>query len=344
MKVSTVAAIVVAAGVWQAACGQTIDPFYAGCYTVRDLGTPAGVPSSLGGVNFLPGDPNTMLISGASNQVGGAVYRIGVVRNAFGNITGFSGTATLFATAQFNDGGLAVGPLNTLFVTTYPRNELLQIPAGAAVPGSTLLLSGLGVASSVGTCQFVPSGFPGEGRLKVLSYSAGYWYDLQVSNPVNGVFTVTRPNTTEINIGGGPEGLVFIGAGNPGFPRSSCAVCEYPNGRVVTYELDANGDAVPSTRRVFITGLSGVEGGVRDPVTGSFLFSTYGGGNRVVVVDGFNLDCRANFNADCSVDFFDYLDFLVAFTSGTLSGDFNHDGVVDLFDYLDFVQAFSSGC
>jgi len=272
------------------------------------------------------------------------MYRIGVVRNAFGAITGFSGTATLVSTAPNNDGGLAVGPLNTLFVTTYPSHGLLQIPAGASAPASNLSLATLGLASSVGTCQFVPAGFPGEGRLKVLSYSTGYWYDLVVSDPVNGVFTVTRPNTTQINVGGGPEGLVFIGAGNPGFPRNSCAVCEYGSGRVVTYELDVNGDAIPTTRRVFITGLSGAEGGVRDPLTGSFLFSTFGGANRVVIVEGFNLDCRANFNSDCSVDFFDYLDFLQEFTAETAAGDFNRDGVVDLFDYLDFVQAFSNGC
>ena len=42
-----------------------------------------------------------------------------------------------------------------------------------------------------------------------------------------------------------------------------------------------------ATRRDFVTGLDGAEGAFVDPVTGDFLFSTYGGGNRVIVVRGF---------------------------------------------------------
>ena len=55
-------------------------------------------------------------------------------------------------------------------------------------------------------------------------------------------------------------------------------------------------------------------------------------------------DCPADWNDDDTVDFFDYLDFLDSFNSGTLAGDFNDDQVVDFFDYLDFVNAFASGC
>ena len=54
--------------------------------------------------------------------------------------------------------------------------------------------------------------------------------------------------------------------------------------------------------------------------------------------------CTADFNGDGSVDFFDYLDFVDAFSSTSLSADFNHDGSIDFFDYLDFVDAFSAGC
>jgi hypothetical protein len=54
--------------------------------------------------------------------------------------------------------------------------------------------------------------------------------------------------------------------------------------------------------------------------------------------------CRADFNQDHVVDFFDYLDFVAAFASQTAAADFNHDNVIDFFDYLDFVQAFSLGC
>jgi hypothetical protein len=64
-------------------------------------------------------------------------------------------------------------------------------------------------------------------------------------------------------------------------------VSEYSAGAVSTYEVDANGNPVTATRRSFMTGLTGAEGAVIDPVTGDFLFSTFGGGSRVVVVTGF---------------------------------------------------------
>ena len=54
--------------------------------------------------------------------------------------------------------------------------------------------------------------------------------------------------------------------------------------------------------------------------------------------------CAADFNCDSTVDFFDYLDFVSAFTDSSASADFNGDGVIDFFDYLDFVQAFTAGC
>ncbi len=54
--------------------------------------------------------------------------------------------------------------------------------------------------------------------------------------------------------------------------------------------------------------------------------------------------CIADFNCDALLDFFDYLDFVAAFSNASANADFNADGVVDFFDYLDFVQAFSAGC
>ncbi len=54
--------------------------------------------------------------------------------------------------------------------------------------------------------------------------------------------------------------------------------------------------------------------------------------------------CAADFNGDQVVDFFDYLDFVQAFSANEPSADFNGDTVIDFFDYLDFVQAFSAGC
>ncbi|MBU6412233.1 MAG: hypothetical protein KGS45_02060 [Planctomycetes bacterium] len=54
--------------------------------------------------------------------------------------------------------------------------------------------------------------------------------------------------------------------------------------------------------------------------------------------------CFADFNNDGTTDFFDYLDFVAAFSSNNPSADFNLDQVIDFFDYLDFVAEFSVGC
>jgi hypothetical protein len=54
--------------------------------------------------------------------------------------------------------------------------------------------------------------------------------------------------------------------------------------------------------------------------------------------------CPADFNGDAVVDFFDYLDFVAAWSIGDPAGDFNGDSSVDFFDYLDFVAAFDAGC
>jgi len=327
-----------------AAFAQTIDPYYQDCYAIRDLGAPPGVPANLGGINFLPGNPNIMLIGGAANGTAAALYTIAVTRGAGNVITGFSGTATQYCTAPNLDGGLAIAPNDTIFVATYPNNLMHQILPGSTVPDRTTALAALGVAGTTGTCQFVPSGFPGAGRLKVASYTASTWHDLPYTpDGTTGLFNLGSV-TNSITIGGGPEGIVFVGAGNPAFPVASTLVSEYGSGRVTSYQLDSNGDPIPSTRRTFLSGLGGAEGGVRDPLTGNFLFSTFGGGNRVLVVEGFNRDCRANVNGDCAVDFFDYLDFVALFAANDPAADYNRDEVVDFFDYLDFVADFASGC
>ena len=54
--------------------------------------------------------------------------------------------------------------------------------------------------------------------------------------------------------------------------------------------------------------------------------------------------CRADFNGDGQVDFFDYLDFVDAFANEDPSADYNGDGQIDFFDYLDFIADFAAGC
>ncbi len=65
-------------------------------------------------------------------------------------------------------------------------------------------------------------------------------------------------------------------------------VSEFSAGNVVAYDLDSNGNPLSATRRELVTGLVGAEGAAIDPLTGDFLFSTFGATvDRVVVLRGF---------------------------------------------------------
>ena len=87
-------------------CPFRIDPFYDPSYDVRDLGTAAGIPTNYGGLTVSPSDPNVLLIGGAANQLGGAIYALGLQRDPQGHIVGIVGPGTLAREGQYNDGGV----------------------------------------------------------------------------------------------------------------------------------------------------------------------------------------------------------------------------------------------
>jgi hypothetical protein len=75
------------------AAGQTIQPPYNILYSLLNLGSVPGLPTRYGGLTFLTGNPNVIVIGGSANVANGAFYSIGVVRNGQNHITGFTGTA-----------------------------------------------------------------------------------------------------------------------------------------------------------------------------------------------------------------------------------------------------------
>jgi hypothetical protein len=263
----------------------TVAPFYAGSYTAIDLGSAPGVPPLYGAVLLQAGDPNTLLIGGNANNAPGALWAIGVSRDAGNHITGFTGSATKFADAAYNDGGAQYGPGGVLFLARWPVNQIGQTLPGSTVTDKIVDMAPLGVASSAAALGFVPAGFPGAGQLKLVSWSGGQWYTLTYSPDGTGTYDITSA-TQNTTLGGGPEGFAYIPLGSPLFTVPSLLQCEYSAGKVATYELDANGDPT-GTRRDFITDLTGAEGAFIDPLTGDFLFSTFGGGDRIVAVQGF---------------------------------------------------------
>ena len=250
-----------------------------------------GLPASYGGLTLKYDDPNILLIGGAANGAGGRIYQIGVTRNAAMHITGFTGTATLYPSegstvGQANDGGVVFGPGNVLFVTHYPGNQLEQTKPGSIAPDKVISLTGLGVGSSVGSIGFVPPGFPGAGQMKIVSYTSGKWYTAGYIGDGTGTYDITSI-TAGPNVGSGPEGIAFVPQSSPAFQPNSVLIALYGAGKVITAPLDASGDPILTSAQNFITGLSGAEGAFIDPVTGDFLFSTFGGSNKVIRVSGF---------------------------------------------------------
>lgn len=354
-----VGASIVCAVAGSIAGAQTLDPVFAPFYTIVDQGSVPGVPGSYGGLTVANNDTNVLLIGGAANSFDANIYSVRFTRQDGGSMVGFDcGDAVVHADANGTgggiDGGLTYGPDGVLFYSTYSDNTIGQILPGSSGPDSITTLTSLGVASSTGTLAFVPDGFPGAGRLKIASFNASTWYDTTVSPAGDGTFTI-NPVGPAISIGGGPEGIVYIAAGNPGFAVDSVLVCEWSLGRVVAYDIDANGDPIVATRRIFITGLSGAEGATIDPLTGDFLFSTFGGGDRVIRVVGFTgITPPGDMNCDGIVTVSDIGGFVLALTNpggyakqfpdcDLNNADVNDDGVVTVSDIGPFVELLTGG-
>lgn len=285
-------------GLGPSARAQTLGTDFSGNYSVFDLGSVSGLPVNYGGLTFL--DSNTMLIGGAANGGSGSLYTIDVTRDASNHVTGFSGTALRFGgptgtVGEFNDGGVTLGPGGVLFTSRWPVNALGQTLPGSTDENRIIDLAALGVAGSHSAINFVPSGFGGAGQAKLVSYSGGQWYSAGMAPDGSGTYDLVGLNQVDLDpvaagtqsLPGGPEGFVFIAAGNAGFSANSLLVSEYSGGTVGAYVLDDQGNPLVSTRRTFLSGLTGAEGAVIDPLTGDFLFSTFGGGSHVVRVSGF---------------------------------------------------------
>jgi hypothetical protein len=288
LRAVTVALLALVVGAPAASAqAPVLAPPFDDAYSAVDIGAPTGVPAPFGGLTLKAGTNDRLLIGGEANAATGALYEIGLVRDGSGHITGFSGSATRFADAAYNDGGVTYGPGGVLFLARWPSNEIGQTIPGSAITNKIVDLAALGVTSSPGSVTFVPPGQPGAGSLKLAGYGDGRWYDAAVSPDGAGTYDIVNVQAIPDVTLTGPEGFVYVAAGSPRFNTPSILVSEYSAGQVSAYEVDANGDPRVATRRAFVTGLSGAEGAFVDPVTGDFVFSTFGGGDRVIVVRGF---------------------------------------------------------
>lgn len=267
---------------------QTLDPAFTANYTLTNLGSAAGVPTNYGGVFMLPGQPNTLYLGGAANGAAGAVYAVPLTRDGSGFITGFAGPGVRVADAPDIDGGIMRDPGGLISYGQWPANNYAQIDLSTGLVVTTIPLGPFGVASASATAAFIPAGYPGAGGMRIASWSGGQFYDVTYAVGAGGIIGISA--ATEIvasQLPGGPEGWAYVPLGSPQFTVPSMIVSEYSAGSVAIYDMDANGNPVIASRRLFVSGLTGAEGAAIDPVSGSFIFSTFGGSNQVIVVRGF---------------------------------------------------------
>ena len=258
-------------------------PFDAS-YSVQDLGAAPGVPGgSYGGLVLKPGTTDRLLLSRGIQLSTGALYEIGLTRDAEGRITGFAGAATRYADAAEISGGLDVGPGDVLFLSRSNSNALGQTKPGSASTDKIIPLAPFGVPFGVEGVRFVPPGLPGAGSLK-LSGATNRWYDASVTPDGTGTYDLQAVSEVGGQLLSPREATSFdyVRAGSPQFADPAMLVSQTLS--VVTYDLDADGNPVPATLRSVVEGVSGVTGGYTDPVSGDYLFTA---GDNVYVLHGF---------------------------------------------------------
>jgi hypothetical protein len=263
--------------------GQTLTAPFAGSYSLLDLNSPSGVPTGLGGFAFSPAAPNTLYMVGDWDGGSAAVYSIGVTRGASGHITGFSGSASFFASAPGADGGLAFAPNGTLLYDTYPADSIGQIKPGSTSPDRIVTFS----VGGGGTLGFVPAGLPGAGQFKSMNYSSGQTFNGTLTPDGSGTYGITESLAAATNTGS-PAGFGYVNPGSPVFSGPSLLVTNYKNGPGISaYSVDSQGNPT-GAGTAFITGLNLPRGGAVDPLTGDFIFGSFNSAvNHVYVVSGF---------------------------------------------------------
>ncbi|XVJ58178.1 MAG: hypothetical protein HEQ23_01770 [Tepidisphaera sp.] len=119
-------------------------------------------------------------------------------------------------------------------------------------------------------------------------------------------------------------------------------IADLSNGRPLVAEAKASGARQTIALNMFPASTDGIVSGWDATTQGGLLMA-----NSLTYVSK-ERPCRADFNGDAFLDFFDYSDYVDCFETGTCppgrTADFNGDGFVDFFDYADYVTAFEQGC
>ncbi len=269
-------------------------PEFAADYAAYDLGTVPGVPNPLGGAVVKIDEQDRLLIAGGSESPGGAIYSIGLERDACGHILGFVGTAELYATTAYVDANLVYKHPGLLVYSEWPQFYFAQLDAVATAPVRRTDLRPLGMDSTTdsgpGGLGFVPPGLAAEDELRMVTWPEGRWY--HVTTEADGALLNVTAATQTQTLTGNPGGFAYVPAGSPGFAAQSLIVSEWnfdsTMDRVAVYDVDDQGDPMTATRREFFTRFPRPWGAYFEPVTGDYLFLSWGTGeDHVYLVQGF---------------------------------------------------------
>jgi hypothetical protein len=258
---------------------------YAASYSGASIGSIAGVPSPYGGILFLAGDPNTLLIGGAATENNSAIYAVPLIRGADHHIAGF-GSPAFYASATGIDGGLQYAPNGTILYADQNDISLGEIKSGSTVPNKQFPL-GPALSGAPGGLVVVPSGFGPAGHIKMLPTFGFTWYDATPVPDGAGTYNLSNIGPT-IHLPFSPEAAVYVAAGAPGFPTNTVLIDDWGSPRsIISYQVDGNGDPILATAQTFASNVapgpfSGPEGAAFDPVTGDLLVSTLDGSPDVI--------------------------------------------------------------
>jgi hypothetical protein len=260
------------------ATAQSISAPFSSSYTILNLGNP-GI-DSYGSVAINPSSPDTLYFGG-----GGApgIYSIDVTRGVGGNITGFSGAASLVVSnVPDTFGNLAFAPNGDLLYTDFANDAIGEIKPGSSSPDKIVSLAPEGVAEA-SNLALIPNGFGNNGAFEVFDFSDGTEYDLPLTPDGSGTYNIgtATPATTGV---GTIAGIAYVAAGNPDFGTNSALAANYDAGTMFAYQVSGSGSLILSSQQTFMTSDNDPGGEYIDPVNGDLLFASAG---EVGVVEGF---------------------------------------------------------
>lgn len=117
-------------------------------------------------------------------------------------------------------------------------------------------------------------------------WPGGEWSHLE-RDPDGELFTVYAPVKTA-TLPNGPGGFAYVPKGSPGFVEDHVIVSEWSTNTVGVYQANAQGDPGDGHPQELLHHLPAPLGRRLEPLTGDFMFLTWGAGvDRVYIVQGF---------------------------------------------------------